>query len=166
MWLSVDVAGVNYKSEFTRNRSYINMDPPKSKKKKKKNWLLTGCSTDFDPIFDSIIMAKYGPWSLLGVWKGNCAGKLILWCSRVSFTYFLCFGGSAVAGGKGLTSLENFPIRQVVLFGLGLAFGCVWGYFSMGYKMFMVYYTNLNIPCLFCQVWGDGIGWMQVEHIG
>jgi hypothetical protein len=110
--------------------------------------------------------AKYSLWSLLGVWKGNCAGKLVLWCSRVSFTYSLCFGGGAVAGGKGLTFVENFPIGQVVLFGLSLAFGCVWGCFLMGYKMFMVYYTNWNIPCLFFQLLGDGIGWMQVERIG
>lgn len=71
-----------------------------------------------------------------------------------------------MAGGKGLTFVENFPIGQVVLFGLSLAFGCVWGCFLMGYKMFMVYYTNWNIPCLFFQLLGDGIGWMQVERIG
>jgi hypothetical protein len=51
-----------YESEFTRIRSYIVLSP---RKIWPKNGLLTGCSRNFDPIFDPIIIAKCSQWGFL-----------------------------------------------------------------------------------------------------
>jgi hypothetical protein len=52
----------DYESEFTRIRSYIVLS---LRKIWPKNGLLTGCSRNFDPIFDLIIIAKCSQWGFL-----------------------------------------------------------------------------------------------------
>jgi len=62
-----------------------------------------------------------------------------------------------VAGGKGLTFLENFPIGQVVLFGL-LAFGCVCrGTFGRGRRCLWSITLISTSPALFYRYWGTGL---------
>ena len=51
-----------YESEFTRIRSYIVLSP---RKIWPKNGLLTGCSRNFDPVIDPIIIAKCSQWGFL-----------------------------------------------------------------------------------------------------
>jgi hypothetical protein len=52
----------SYESEFTRIRSYIVLSP---RKIWPKNGLLTGCSRNFDPIIDPIIISKCSQWGFL-----------------------------------------------------------------------------------------------------
>jgi len=78
---------MNYESEFTRIRSYIALAPQNQKH------LLTRCSTNFDPIFDPITIAKCSQMVTVGhIGGGNRPGKPHIGVQESFVASLGCFG--------------------------------------------------------------------------
>jgi len=116
-----------YESDWKEDSFLYRSGPAKNL----QNGLLTGCSRNFDPIFDPIIIAKCSQMVTVGhIGGGIWAGKLHIVVQQGLFRLSGMFWSwGAGAGGMSSTSQEDFPIRQVVPVGLGFSFWVCLGWF-------------------------------------